>query len=292
MIKSTQAWLQKVGPWRYLSRMAWRQLVKRVLRRDLTLSLANNREVFLPRTSAFSSVAWVTGGRVDDGYEELLRWFAPVGTYFFDVGAHFGFYSVFMADLHTVVVAFEPDIRTLPALQRNLARVSGAVCVQSAVSDRVGSLRFSAAASTPESRVVTTSDAMESGPTVEVPVTTLDATWAALGRPAVGSMKIDTEGHEGEVLQGGRKMIEVCRPQMLIEATATSLAPHAGWLDQLGYRAVLLSERKHDQPQTMRVVVMSKLKDAFVEGMILLLPPAACQLPAWGKLQTAEIQFV
>ncbi len=288
-MNSTLAWMRKVGSSRYIGRMASRQFVKRVLRRDLTLRLANGRDVFLPRDSGFSSVAWVTGGQVDDGFEELLRWFAPVGTAFFDVGAHFGFYSVFMADIHPVVVAFEPDARTLPALRRNLARVSGSVCVQAAVSDRVGSLRFVAAESTPQSRVLAEGESPGSVATVEVTVTTLDATWEALGQPKVGTMKIDTEGHESGVLLGGRKMIGECRPQLLIEATARSLASHQEWLEQLDYRAVLLGERRCGQPQSLRVLAARDIASAFVEGMILLLPAEARQLPAWNKIQATKI---
>ena len=283
--------MNKVGPVRYLGRMVGRQFVKRIMRRDLTLRLANGREVFLPRASGFSSVAWVTEGRVDDGFEELLRWFAPAGTAFFDVGAHFGFYSVFMADLHPVVVAFEPDARTLPALKRNLSSIKDAVCVPAAVSDQVGSLRFAAAESTPQSRVLAEGELNASGATVEVEVTTLDATWDALGQPQVGTMKIDTEGHESAVLQGGRKMITQCQPQMLIEATGRSLAPHQDWLDQLGYLAVLLGERRHSQPQSIRVLALHALEGAFVEGMILLLPASSRHRPAWNRLQTSALSF-
>ncbi|RFC46693.1 MAG: Methyltransferase FkbM domain-containing protein, partial [Verrucomicrobia bacterium] len=223
-MKSTQAWMEKVGSWNYLWRMGQRQFVKRVLGHDLTLKLGNGRRVFLPKTSQFSSVAWVTGGRVDDGFEELLRWFAPQGTAFFDVGAHFGFYSVFLADLHSPVVAFEPDARSLPALKRNLAALAGAVCVEAAVSNQVGKMRFVTAASSPQSHLEIKGETQGWKETVEVDVTTLDATWRKLGHPVVGSVKIDTEGHESAVLWGGHEMIRQCRPQMLVEATAQSLA--------------------------------------------------------------------
>ena len=291
MISSTIAWMRKIGPSRYVWKMAQRQFIKRILRQGLLLELVNGREVFLPRDSAFSSVAWVMEGRVDDGFEELLRWFAPNETVFFDVGAHFGFYSVFMADLHSRVVAFEPDTRTLPALQRNLAGLPGAVLITAAVSDRAGSLRFVAAASSPQSRLVGDGDLEQAGATIEVDVTTLDATWQNLGRPRVGSMKIDTEGHEAAVLGGGQAMIEACRPQMLIEGTGRSLGRHGEWLDRLGYVAILLGERRWRRPQSVRVISLLELKGAFGEGMILLLPPSARQMPAWKKLQDVEIRF-
>lgn len=75
--------MAKVGPFRYWSRMATRQFVKRVLRRDLGLKLPNPKTVFLPASSAFSSVVWVTGGEVDDGFEILRRILGEPGIAFF-----------------------------------------------------------------------------------------------------------------------------------------------------------------------------------------------------------------
>ncbi len=291
MIASTQAWMQKVGSWNYLWRMGYRQFVKRILARDLSLKLANGRKVFLPRTSQFSSVAWVTGGRVDDGFEELLRWFAPKGTTFFDVGAHFGFYSVFLADLHSSVVAFEPDERTLPALQRNLAAIPGAVLVRAAVSNRVGRMRFVSAASSPQSHLESKGETRGWKEAVEVEVTTLDATWRKLGQPVVGTVKIDTEGHEGAVLWGGQQMIRHCRPQLLVEATAQSLAAHCGWLGAAGYRAVMLGERRHGRRQRVQIVTMDEVEGNFTEGMILLLPETARKMPRWVNLQALYVTF-
>jgi len=288
MMSSTISWMRKVGPGPYVWRMAVRQCAKRILRRGLTMRLSNGASIFLPPDCGFSSVAWVTQGRVDDGFEELLRWFAPPGTIFFDVGAHFGFYAVFLSDLHSRVVAFEPDARTLPALKRNLARLSDAVLVPAAVSDQAGSLRFVAASSSPESRLL--GDGESSGAaTVQVAVTTLDSVWAEMGRPQVGSMKIDTEGHETAVLQGGRLMIAQCRPQMLIESTARNLAPHGEWLAGLGYIAIVLGERRHGQSQSVRMLELTELSGAFAPGMILLLPPAARLRPAWARLEAGRI---
>lgn len=291
MMSSTQAWMQKVGPWRYCWRMGSRQFVKRVLKRDLTLRLANGREVFLPRTSQFSSVAWVTGGEVDDGFEQLLRWFARPGTAFFDVGAHFGFYSVFLADLHPLAVAFEPDPRTLPALQRNLAAVDRGVCIAAAVSNQVGKMRFVTAAASPQSHLEVKGEAHAWKDAVEVDVTTLDATWRKLGQPQVGTMKIDTEGHESAVLWGGHEMIRHCQPQMLVEATAESLLPHCDWLGQLGYTAVLLGERRYGRRQAVQTITMDRIQGHFTEGMILLLPLGAKKSPGWSRLEQRELAF-
>lgn len=285
MISNATAWMAKVGPFNYLLRMATRQFAKRVLVRDLDLALQNGMVVHLPRNSGFSSVAWVTRGAVDDGFEELLRLFARPGSAFFDVGAHFGFYSVFLSDLHFPIVAFEPDARILPSLRRNLAGIPGATCVQAAVSDREGTISFLQDKSAPQSRVVSSDAATDAEGVTEVDVTTVDATWKSLGRPDVGSMKIDTEGHETAVIAGARELIGKCRPQILVEATGESLAPHGPWLATLDYRAVILSERHYSRRQTAAVLAPADIGAGFRQGMILLLPPDARSRPAWGQLE-------
>jgi FkbM family methyltransferase len=59
--------------------------------------------------------------------------------------------------------------------------------------------------------------------TVSVPLTTLDAVWTASGRPDVSFIKIDTEGGEGDVLDGAAEVITQCRPSILIEWNAENL---------------------------------------------------------------------
>ena len=277
--------MAKVGPFHYWSRMVSRQFVKRVLRRDLTLVLPNSRTVYLPLNSAFSSVAWVTDGAVDDGLEVLLRVLGEQNTAFFDVGAHFGFYCSFLCDRHSPVVAFEPDTRTLPALRRNLAHIPDAQCIAAAVSDKEGQIRFSNAESAPQSRILSEGEAVRGGSVTTVPLVTLDQVWSNLGTPTVGVMKIDTEGHEEAVLRGAKTLIETCRPLILVEATGPSLAPHANWLDSFGYCALTLTDRHHALRQKVRIFAIRDIKSEFIEGMVLLVPARTRTLAAWAELE-------
>jgi FkbM family methyltransferase len=52
---------------------------------------------------------------------------------------------------------------------------------------------------------------------VEVQVTTLDELWESTGREDVGFIKIDTEGFDVLILQGGRQCLNTCRPNLLVE---------------------------------------------------------------------------
>jgi hypothetical protein len=59
----------------------------------------------------------------------------------------------------------------------------------------------------------------------------------------------------------------------------------------LGYIAVTLGERQHGRRQRVRSSAMHEIRAHFIEGMILLLPPRARELPAWGRLQGPEMAF-
>ena len=288
---NARAWTDKVGPLKYWCRMVSRQFAKRVLRRGLQLKFPNSRTVWLPDDSAFSSVAWVTKGAVDDGFEVLLRSLGEPGTAFFDVGAHFGFYCAFLCDRHSPCVAFEPDERTLLALRRNLAAIPGAVCVAAAASDHAGEVRFTLSPSSPESRVLGEGEQAEARFVRTAPLVQIDQVWRNHGSPKVGVIKIETEGHETLVLAGGKCMIEANQPLMLIEATAQSLAAHMAWLDSLGYQALTLSERHHARRQKAVVVSLPDLGVAFKSGMILMVPKQTRSNSLWQDVITGRYDF-
>ena len=67
---------------------------------------------------------------------------------------------------------------------------------------------------------------------ISVRMTTLDR----LGRTAASLVKIDVEGWEMEVLQGGRQYIEKVRPALLIEYKHVGLRIVTGFLDEAGYQ--------------------------------------------------------
>jgi FkbM family methyltransferase len=291
MISNAPAWMAKIGPFTYWWRMATRQFAKRIIRHGLELTLPNGRRVYLPPDSGFSAVAWVTRGAVDDGCEELLRALGEAGSAFFDVGAHFGFYCVFLGDRHKPVVAFEPNTQILKALRRNLAGIADSVCIAEAVSDRSGTLRFAACHSSPESRVLDDGADAAGASVATVKATTIDETWQRLNRPRVGVIKIDTEGHEAGVLAGARETIEACQPLMLIEASSCSLSPHVAWLGGLGYVGVVLSSRQHGEPQRIAVVQLGEMGSAFIDGMILLVPRQTQQGAAWEELSAGRFAF-
>jgi FkbM family methyltransferase len=247
-----RAWAPKIGGSTFAWRMIQRQFAKHVLKRDLTLTLENGRRVLLPRHTQFSSVAWVTRGMIDDGCETILRRVHPPGSAFFDIGAHIGFYSVLMSDVASKVFAIEPDPRMANVLKINLRQCGSSHYVAAALSNRAATVSFLQAAAAPQSKIEESAVANSGvGGIIRVPAYRLDDVWQEHGSVQVGSMKLDTEGHEANVIVGGMTCIERCRPIMLVETEQQALRGYWPALESLGYQIVALSERARKSARTV-----------------------------------------
>jgi FkbM family methyltransferase len=154
----------------------------------------------------------------------LVHFIKPDST-FFDVGANLGMMSlpVLKACPASRVVSFEPSPSSLPYLRKTLRESSYRArwtVVEKALWQERGEMAFglqsirgwdfmyehlSPAGTAPEGR------------SVRVPVSLLDAEWASLGEPPVSLIKIDVEGAEAGVLAGGTKLLQKCRPTIVLE---------------------------------------------------------------------------
>jgi FkbM family methyltransferase len=163
------------------------------------------------------------------GYEETLtlavmRALSP-GSVFFDVGAHYGYFSVLASRFvggHGRVVAFEPGPSAFSKLSINLSGRENCECHQKAVWRVSGPLSFndagddrSAFSSTSDLRLV--SGSRSDGTTaVEVDATSLDDFVRRTDlRPDV--IKIDVESAELDVIMGAQEILATCRPMLTIE---------------------------------------------------------------------------
>ncbi len=121
---------------------------------------------------------------------------------FFDVGANIGVYSLLIGRASGAhVVAFEPAPDALAYLERNIA--------QNALSDRITILRSAVSRVPGFVNFSTDADVMNriiiSGSGVIVPAVTLDDVSAKYGVPQL--IKIDVEGFEPDVIEGGSRTI-------------------------------------------------------------------------------------
>ncbi|MDH5740480.1 MAG: FkbM family methyltransferase [Nitrospira sp.] len=173
-----------------------------------------------------SLLEWIEGARV---YEpEVCRQLVQAlkdkpSPMCLDIGANIGLMTLnVLAEVpHAHIVAFEPGGHQAELLEKNVTVNS--LCdrvrvVRSALSNHVGTAEFSIH----ESRHASGDgffDTRRAGrtKTMEVPVTTLDSWWQAVGYPHIDAVKIDTEGAELWVLEGSKAMLDQCRPLVVFE---------------------------------------------------------------------------
>jgi FkbM family methyltransferase len=211
--------IRQVGPLKWAARTALRQFYKRVLRRDHHLRLPSGHRFLLPIASRFASEAYITGGHVDWGSEELLLAMLDGTGVFLDVGANIGYYSAYVHHRVEKVYAFEPDPRNFPALSSNAASAGNVEILKLAVGSTAGSASFNLAHS-PETSSLgpVQANTLEHGQTIEVQVITLDGFVSERGISAIAGIKIDVEGFDLEVVRGATNTLGRLRPVVLTEA--------------------------------------------------------------------------
>src|SRR6476620_790326 len=178
-----------------------------------------------------------------------------------DIGCHKGAYAYWMrrrVGPSGVVYAFEPQPKQVAYLREAFSAMQydNIELVPMAVSDKCGQLPlYTAAVSThfaslaprdvggvsdADSQSRTNSKAAsETPPTIQVDVTTLDKFFTHDRKPP-HFLKIDVEGHELSVLEGGRRTLERHHPMILVECEARHRAdgdvrPVFKLLETLGY---------------------------------------------------------
>jgi len=105
------AFIRQVGVAKWAFRTAIRQFYKRILRRNITMRLPTGEQFVVPRDNQHGSEVFVTNGNIDWGSERLLYKIFPVGGTFLDVGAHIGYYAVYMRPKAAVIHCCEADPR-------------------------------------------------------------------------------------------------------------------------------------------------------------------------------------
>jgi FkbM family methyltransferase len=167
---------------------------------------------------------WVVG-RGTEGcwlgtYEPLTRmWLSSLlgpGRVAFDVGANVGFFTLLASRLvgsSGSVVAFEPMPSNVAALRRHveLNQVRNVTIFEAAISDHPGTARFSPSGNPSMGRLA------ESG-NLEVETVSLDGLIGGGVVPEPDLLKIDVEGAEMQVLQGGLRCLREKRPAVVLSA--------------------------------------------------------------------------
>jgi FkbM family methyltransferase len=181
-----------------------------------------------------------------DGWERvsLALWtqLCRDATRVIDVGANTGIYALLArcVNQRANILAVEPITRVFRKLEHNI-QLNGydieAVCV--AASDHDGTAIIYDQRSEHVLSVSLNKDFNQRDKdlrAVEIPTRTLDSLLEERGWDTVDLLKIDTESHEPEVLQGLRNTLARCRPSMLIEVLNDDVARRVeAEIGHLGY---------------------------------------------------------
>lgn len=127
-----------------------------------------------------------------------------------DIGAAVGMYTTFWAQKAARVHSFEAVPAVYKQLEKVKERFDNVSTYQLAVGEEVGFTTFYV-----DDKRLSNSGFTDlvGGQPIEVPVTTIDAQ----NLTDVGFIKVDVEGHELAVLNGGRQTIERDRPVCMVE---------------------------------------------------------------------------
>ena len=210
------------------------QLHKRLWKTPLTVSVGSNRLFKVICDSYFSSL--VIYNRLPDWDEMnfLLRLLRPADG-FVDIGANVGFYTVLASTLVTegpiLSVEANPKNVTILREQVQLNGLSNVTVLPFALGNVAGEVAFSDSSRETGSLA----DGSESdGRLIKDPCQTLDAALGGLALPAWTVAKMDVEGCEEMILQGGRDTLAQNRISVwLFELADAGLKRHRSSAEQL-----------------------------------------------------------
>jgi FkbM family methyltransferase len=213
-----------------------RNVIFPILGKDATFDAAlPPRGVVRLRAVETIGWAWLIRGSFEKAELTFASERAKHGGWVFDVGGNVGVFSVAVAQ-HVVpgarVVAFEPLPGNVARLLDNLGRsgLHNVDIAQVAAASAPGETDFLAADDTAYSGLVASVASGLAGQVVRVLLETIDSIWESKGSPAVSLMKLDIEGGELEALRGAVRLLERCRPLLMVEAATPQ---HVGSLERL-----------------------------------------------------------
>jgi FkbM family methyltransferase len=188
---------------------------------------------------------------------------------FYDIGANYGFYSALAQKIITTgqIHIFEPNTSIFPYLQKMVSLKENVSLNKIALSDSIGEITFfdcyeghSSGKSTTVEGVA--KDHRAGYKKVSIQATTLDEYCKSHTVPTV--IKIDVEGAESAVLEGGKETLKIFSPTIAIELwSGTDLSEYSlktvKFLDSLGYTPFFLLSTG-DTKQTDVTTLMEWLK--------------------------------
>lgn len=257
---------------------------------NVTLTLVDGVKVVVP--DSLDLITSYVVHEQEDWFEDeikFLRRLIQPGQRVIDIGANYGLYSLVAADRVGPggrVWAFEPASGTAKCLASSAAAndFGNVVVDQSAVSDTAGSARLTLNDNAELNRIL--EDAPFDGEVETVPLVTLDQSMEKHGWNGIDFLKIDAEGHEVNILRGGRRFFDSESPLIQYEVTDAD-GLHMGLVkefSELGYRSYRLVPG-------LDVLVPfgeEEVPDDYLLNLFCCKPDRAARLAARGLLIEAD----
>ena len=182
-----------------------------------------------------------------------------VSGWFFDVGANVGLYSWEVREVspHRKILAFEPDPENIKLLEKTLngANFQNVEIYKCALSNQLTEISFFQDTLTSATGCVAGKDKPwieqylnSSANEIRVKTETLDSVIIQDMTPSL--IKIDVEGHEIEVLQGGRNTLSKAKPLLIIESFPPKQSTVLSLLNELGYHSIDADHHASMNPKT------------------------------------------
>jgi FkbM family methyltransferase len=137
--------------------------------------------------------------------------------FLFDIGAHYGLFSLAAAQLNAKAIAVDPSLTAVRMMARQIALNKSGDRIRllhAAVSEKRGLLKMLSSGVFSEGYFKLAIGRVASELT-SIPAVTIDDLASEFGAPT--HIKIDVEGHEAAVLRGGRETLERFSPVLFIE---------------------------------------------------------------------------
>ena len=180
-------------------------------------------------------------GFYEENLVQTLLKYIKGGSVFYDLGAHWGYFSLLAADAageSGAVYAFEPMPINFQRLQKNIC-LNKIKCLEAfnlAVSDRETKLKFS---DTEDSYANTYINNQSESSSIEVAATSIDSFIIKNEARPPDFIKIDVEGAEFDVLKGASKAIERHRPVIHLSTHEKHVkgvdSQCCSWMIEMGY---------------------------------------------------------
>ena len=199
-----------------------------------------------------------------------------------DIGANIGNHSLYFASHFREIVAFEPNPRTFKVLRLNADLATNITCHAFGLSSESREGRLNLQVGNVGAASLLTP--AETG--INVALRTLDS---LDGLSDVKLVKIDVEGHEAQVLEGGRALLLRDQPIILLEQHARDFihgqSPSLSILKELGYRQFAVLTK---YPETDR----DPIRKYMVAPLLMLLFGRSIRVKVVADIEPGDYTFI